>query len=792
MASGIAHPLTPTGYTFEDTVTIADPTLTGYTFSGWTITNDAPSAQLITPTKNVQWMPNTVYGNLTMKVEYPTSDSDVTDNWSKNKYKVTYNWNDGTIAFTADPNSPYVWGTTVTVLEKAANMIYTNAIYLGWSSTAIALVTTQDQEDAATPLLIQAGDTFTMPANDTTFYAVWAKDAGGPNGTPDGTPDYKQVAINYLPSTYVTASSGTYPANMMYSANTQVTVAGNTGNLQATNKMLFGWSTNNVASISATGTIPSGMYNFGASISIDTVNITLYAVWADDNNRNGIADFKEIPSTPVTDGSKVGGGDTTPTRPRPRSLGRNPEAGSNLITSDMTTRSSDNTWNGWRAEWDNTNMFEVAFADDCKWRYRINMDTLSGSRAYHDRYVDPSNPIGGWYNVSYVDEDSWLIWSYEGDWNSDDNYSFLINAINDIDLSEGNNYKGTGQILDSVFIPAGTMFLSDHIWDEDAQEAIHSSDADFVNGHYDWPYLERGDYDPEIKFNPELITKLNNGGKLILKYEVKPVNGTNSPNDPGYYPGTATLFKRVYRRFEPTADVVSQYVSTAGKWGVEINYGSPDLKRSINGGPWNSAYAPLSNWEQLAVNNGIDIRLRDPGDECGKIIHFNEIKTPTIQRKVTIHSIDEVIKTYPEADMEHYVEGNKEFRFVITFADKALKVMAHGFYSGKKEELIGDSIGANTFQYTIHQVVEPMNIYVTAEPASGTANDVINGSSNVWTYGNTLYIRSIDGAAKADIYNISGSLLKQLNLNSDITEEVMERGAYVIKLGNEHYKVIIR
>ncbi len=788
VASGIMHPLTPTGYTFEDTVTIDDPILTGYTFTGWTITNEAPSAPLITPTKNVHWAANTVYGNLTMKVEYPTGDSDVTDNWTKNKHKVTYYWNNDTDASTTDPNSPYVWNTTVTVLGKPANMVYTNATYIGWSSTAIALVTTQDQEDIIAPALIQAGNTFTMPDSDTTFYAVWAIDAGGPNGGPDGTPDYKQVAINYLPSSSVTASSGTYPENVMFNKNTTGTVAGNTGNLQAANKILMGWSTNNVASISATGTLPSGMYDFGASISIGTVNITLYAVWADDSNRNSIADFKEAPSTPVSDGSKGGGG-TTPSRPRPRSLERSPEAGSNLITSNMTTRSSDNTWNGWKAEWDDTDMFEVAFADDCEYVYMINMDTLDGSRALHDD-LHPSNPVGDNWWASYVEEPSWLVWSYKGDWNSDDNYSFVINALKGVEMDWPaiNPYKDEGLFLDSVLIPAGTEIYSDYIQDTLTHDIIHSSSADFENHTYDYNYILRGDYDPEIKFNPELITKLNNGGKLILQYEVKPVSGNLSR----YYRGTATLFKRVYRRFEPTADVVSQYVSTAGKWDVEIEYGSPDLKRSINGGSWKSAYAPLSNWEQLAVNDGVDIRLRDPGDECGKIIHFNEIKTPTIQRKVTIHSIDEVIKTYPEADMEHYVEGNKEFRFVITFADEALKVMAHGFYSGKQEELIGDSIGVNTFQYTVHQVVEPMNIYVTAEPASGTANDVINGSSNVWTYGNTLYIRSIDGAAKADIYNISGSLLKQLNLNSDITEEVMERGAYVIKLGNEHYKVIIR
>lgn len=794
VAPGITHALTPTGYTFEDSVTIADPILTGYTFLGWTITNDAPSAPAITPAKNVQWMPNTVYGNLTMKVEFPTSD--ITANWTKDKYKVMYDWNNGTTTVITDPNSPYVWGTTVTIPGNAAGMIYTDAMYLGWSSTMIDLITTQDQEDAL-PTLIQAGNTFVMPQNDTTFYAVWAIDASGPNGGPDSIPDYKQVAVKYEESTYVTASSGRYPDHVMFNKNTTGTVAGNTGNLQAASKILIGWSTSNVASISATGSLPSGMYAFGASISIGTTDITLYAVWADDNNGNGVADFQEQTGT-TTPGAppSAGTNPTTPGRPRPRSSElkpetNNPKPGKSLMTQNMTTRNSEDTWFGWNSDWDILNPEERAFADDCKYYYEIIMDTLPGSRQIYDiLYPTASATARPGFYESWIEYDSWLIWGYKGDWNSDQDSTFVINWEHDFP-TDGSPYNDAGQFLDSVFIPGGTYLASDYVLDPDSN-IIHGFTVkdQLAPGEY-W----RGSYDPYIKLNPELITKLNNGGELKLYYYVRAVDSTNTLGNFEAIGEKIALFKHVYKHFELTDTVISQYISPAGKLNIDsiINYGSPDLKRSINGGAWNNAYAPLTNREQLAVNDGVDIRLRDPGDECsGKIIHFNEIKTPTIQRKVTIHSIDGVIKTYPEADMEHYVEGNKEFTFVITFADEALKVMAHGFYSGKKEELIGDSIGANTFQYTVYQVVEPINIYITAEPASATTNDVINGSSNVWTYGNTLYIRSIDGAAKADIYNISGSLLKQLNLNSDITEEVMERGAYVIKLGNEHYKVIIR
>ena len=803
VASGITHPLTPSGYTFEDAVSIANPTIAGYTFTGWTITNDASLAPAITPTTNVSWLPNTVFGNLTMKADFPTADS--TDNWTKNRYAVTYHLNGGTGAVTTDPYSPYLWGTTVTILAKTAGMAYTNAMYLGWTNTAVALVTTQAQEDAIIPSLTQAGNTFTMPIGDTTFYAVWAIDASGPDGEPDGTPDYKQAAIRYLPSSSVTASSGTYPPSAMFNKNTQGIVAGNTGNLQATSKILMGWSTNNVPSISSTGSLPANTYSFGALISIGTVDITLYAVWADDNNGNGIPDFREttsttpeVPNTPVTNPSKPG----RPGGPRSLAIGSEaykPEPGSSLFTQNMTTRSSDDTWADWNPEWDIRNIGEKAFADDCRYHYIVAMDTIPYSRTLHDTYW--GKPLGydlmdyyedwGNYPYSYVHYDSWLIWTFEGDWNSDRDSTFLINSV--YDLNTNNNYNKvqgyvTDKYLDSIFIPAGTIFYTDYVWDYNLNAPVHGSQADFANGSYDLSEYYWGEYDPFIKFNPDLITKALNGGEVKISYEIWPVDPVAHPD--GISGGSASIFKRVYKRFEPANDIVSQYVSPNGKWDVEIDYGSPELKRSIDGAGWYNAYTPLSNWEQLCVNDGAAIRLRDPGDECGKIIYFNKITTPVNQRKVTIHSMDGMIKTYPAADMAHYVEGQQDFTFVISFADEALKVMAHEYYSGNKYELIGDSAGGNTFQYTIHQVVEPIDIYVMPEPASTTSNDVI-GLSNVWASGNTLYIRS-NGASKANIYSISGTLQKQLKLVNDFTEEIMEPGVYVIELNNEHYKVIIR
>ncbi|MDR0743714.1 MAG: InlB B-repeat-containing protein, partial [Tannerella sp.] len=221
VAAGVTHSGTPRGYSFTDMVEIENPTITGWTFTGWTISNDSISSPAITPAKDISWTPGTIFGNLTLTVTDPNTDD---TNWTKTKYAVTYNLNSGTGAIPTDTGSPYVWGTTITVLGKTNSMTRTNATFIGWSNAPELLVTTQAQEDGITKQ--QAGDTFVLPIGGKTLYAVWATDAGGPDGVPDGIPDYKQVTVNYLPSSSVTASSGTYPANVMFNPNTQGTVSG--------------------------------------------------------------------------------------------------------------------------------------------------------------------------------------------------------------------------------------------------------------------------------------------------------------------------------------------------------------------------------------------------------------------------------------------------------------------------------------------------------------------------------------------------------------------------------------
>jgi uncharacterized repeat protein (TIGR02543 family) len=856
--AGVTHPLTPTGYTFTDTVAIADPTVTGWTFNGWTVGNDAAASPAITPAKGIAWTPGTIFGNLSLSVTDPSVDPG--SNWTKTAYAVTYDLNEGTGAIPTDADSPYSWGTTVTILGKTNSMALTGATFIGWSDAPEALVTTQPQEDAITRR--QAGETFTMPVGGKTLYAVWAKDLNGPTGGPDGTPDYKQVSVNYLPSSSVTASSGTYPSNVMFNTNTQGTVSGNTGNLAATKKVLDGWSLNNVPSIAAGGSIPENYYKFGDTISIAAATINLYAVWADDSNENGTADYKESTSGSGSSGGSSDGGSTGGStgggiRP-PRSTTRSEQTGSTdvsgftasrlrtgrLETPGISIRSAaeDDAWYGWNSDWDNVTATDVAFADLCDDAYMIKTDTFGYSRRlFQAATAAPFDYNSGFLysNETFLPDSAVIVWHYEFDGKSEAELKDLLLNVNDqYNIDYDSPYSGS--ITDSVYINEvihRTGYPLVHFSTRAYVMSLGWSDP-YVDGwiistdmvkspytgearHYDrWPadsissfivyadsdlsdYIYPEDFNQKyantyeiiFQFNKDLITKLTNGGSVRVWYEVidGSLTGNTYSNLTKLYARSGIVFNHVYRRFELEDETADQYYSLyTNRLYPDITYGSPALKRSINGLNWRDNSSPLSTMEQIAIGDSVAVRLRDPGDICGRVIHFNTYPPATVQRPVRIHSMDGFLKTYPAADVEHFVEGQKDFTFVITFAGQALKVMAEGYYSGSKNEVIGDSIGVNTYQYTIYQVTEPMDIHVLPEPASGVSNDaVIYSPDRVWTYGNTLYIRGGE-ATEASVYSIGGTLQKQLKLNDDITREVMERGVYAVKLEGKHYKVIIR
>lgn len=162
-------------------------------------------------------------------------------------YTVTYDANGGT-GTQVDPSSPYASGATVTVM---ANSGFTRSGYRfdHWNTQADGGGTTYVKDD-----------TFAIGA-DTTLYAKWIK----------------QCTITYDANGGV----GSVPTDSNeYDAGDTVTVLGNTGGLTKSGQVFLGWNT---ATSKASGTERL----VGSTFSI-TNNVTLYAEWGKEYNKNAI------------------------------------------------------------------------------------------------------------------------------------------------------------------------------------------------------------------------------------------------------------------------------------------------------------------------------------------------------------------------------------------------------------------------------------------------------------------------------------------------------------------------
>jgi len=83
-------------------------------------------------------------------------------------------------------------------------------------------------------------------------------------------------------------------------------------------------------------------------------------------------------------------------------------------------------------------------------------------------------------------------------------------------------------------------------------------------------------------------------------------------------------------------------------------------------------------------------------------------------------------------------------------------------------------------------------LFGTAGANSGeTGTDAIIGKTKVWSDGNALHI-SAATETQADIYSITGALVKKLRLSAGEVQESLERGLYIVKTPDKAAKVVIR
>jgi len=159
-------------------------------------------------------------------------------------YSVTYAGNGNSGGAVPNDSSTYAVGATVTVLGNTGSLVNSGYTFAGWNTAANGSGTAY-----------ASGATFSMGSSNVTLYAQWT-----------AVPTY---TITYAGNGN---SGGTVPSDAgRYATGATVTVLGNTGSLVNSGYTFAGWNT--IANGSGTA------YAAGATFSMGSVNVTLYAQW---------------------------------------------------------------------------------------------------------------------------------------------------------------------------------------------------------------------------------------------------------------------------------------------------------------------------------------------------------------------------------------------------------------------------------------------------------------------------------------------------------------------------------
>ena len=310
-------PVDNTAYPIYTNITLKGNTdvpvmnLTGATFLGWT-------TQQVTYLVNSAYLDNIVrtdplYGFKSVGSTYKMTGNvtfyalwaiDANENgipdYQETTYSVTYDDNGAESGNVPTDDNEYMVSSSVTVYGNAGvpALTKTGAVFLGWSpSQYLATIDSQTAEDVAT--FYQNGDNFTITAN-TTLYAVWAIDAND-----NGVIDYKESKLAVLYYNNKTPNQVVH-TDRQYIAGNSATVmdtldlrlAGHP--LSYTGHVYLGFSTSRYTTITtqaAEDVITPLLKARGSSLDIETSDVPLYAVWAIDDNNNGVPDYREITYT---------------------------------------------------------------------------------------------------------------------------------------------------------------------------------------------------------------------------------------------------------------------------------------------------------------------------------------------------------------------------------------------------------------------------------------------------------------------------------------------------------------
>jgi Listeria-Bacteroides repeat domain (List_Bact_rpt). len=225
-------PVDSASYAAKATVTVlgnsGSLTKTNYAFSGWNTAADGSGTTYVAgATFTMASASVTLYAYW---VPVPT-------------YKVTYNGNGATSGDVPVDSAAYVQNTVATVLGNTGNLVEDGFVFAGWNTASDGSGTTYYQESS-----------LNVSAN-VTLYALWT--------------DKTTYTVSYR---YDGVCTGTVPVDTVhYLDGAKTIVLKNSGNLQKDGYAFNGWNT----ASDGTGT----SYAAGDTITIDSSDVTLYAVW---------------------------------------------------------------------------------------------------------------------------------------------------------------------------------------------------------------------------------------------------------------------------------------------------------------------------------------------------------------------------------------------------------------------------------------------------------------------------------------------------------------------------------
>ncbi|MDR1407701.1 MAG: choice-of-anchor L domain-containing protein [Tannerella sp.] len=250
----------------------------------------------------------------------------------------------------------------------------------------------------------------------------------------------------------------------------------------------------------------------------------------------------------------------------------------------------------------------------------------------------------------------------------------------------------------------------------------------------------------------------------------------------------------LYQHATYTASFHSPTAMYPGAMNMNIEYGSPQLHRSSNGGlTWQQASRPFDPWEISSIAETGYLLIREPNS--GYLIDTIKVSFPPptdVIRTVIIPDIADV--TISPAPGTYYVNSREDFVLTVTPHPYSTRADMTPLLTTDRQ-LLPDSEGIGvsstrdgSYTFTIYYILEPVNISINfTEPSHAEESD--NGV--VWAEGQQLHIVAREKGV-AHIYTLGGTAYRSISLYAgDSTVATLPGGIYIVTFNGKSYKIAI-